>query len=197
MWWKFVIVAVLGYLIGGINFATVFAKLNKKNIRDMGSGNPGTMNMMRNLGAKWGALTFVCDALKGTISALLGSWIIGTVTGMYAGGLGAVLGHIYPIYSGLKGGKGVATAIGVFFATSPLWSLGTFVFILIVIGALTSLAGQARPSEPLYTDDAYYWPVMDTVVPSEPVYDKNIREFIFLEDTTQSPDTVVMRIIEK
>lgn len=70
-------------------------------------------------------------------------------------------------------------------------------FILIVIGALTSLAGQARPSEPLYTDDAYYWPVVDTVVPSEPVYDKNIREFIFLEDTTQSPDTVVMRIIEK
>ena len=70
-------------------------------------------------------------------------------------------------------------------------------FILIVIGALTSLAGQARPSEPLYTDDAYYRPVVDTVVPSEPVYDKNIREFIFLEDTTQSPDTVVMRILEK
>lgn len=144
MWWQFLVVVVLGYLIGGINFATVFAKLNKKNIRDMGSGNPGTMNMMRNLGAKWGALTFVCDALKGTVSALLGSWIVGSVTGMYAGGLGAVLGHIYPIYAGLKGGKGVATAIGVFFATSPLWSLGTFILILIVIlttkyGSLGSL----------------------------------------------------------
>ena len=144
MWWQYVIVALAGYLIGGINFATIFAKMNKKNIRDMGSGNPGTMNMMRNLGAKWGALTFVCDALKGTISALIGLWIIGSHTGMYAGGLGAVVGHIYPIYSGLKGGKGVATAIGVFFATSPLWSLGTFVLILIVIvttkyGSLGSL----------------------------------------------------------
>lgn len=73
-------------------------------------------------------------------------------------------------------------------------------FILFLIGAcfiaslpyrLSALAGAP------YTDDAYYWPVVDTVVPSEPVYDKNIREFIFLEDTTQSPDTVVMRIIEK
>ena len=144
MWWQFVIVALGGYLIGGINFATIFARLNNKNIRDMGSGNPGTMNMMRNLGAKWGALTFVCDALKGAISALLGLWIIGTDVGTYAGGLGAVVGHIYPIYSGLKGGKGVATAIGVFFATSPLWSLGTFVLILVVIlttkyGSLGSL----------------------------------------------------------
>jgi hypothetical protein len=49
----------------------------------------------------------------------------------------------------------------------------------------------------MYIDDAYYWPVVDTVGPADPVYDKNIREFIFVEDTTQYPDTVVMRIIEK
>ena len=48
-----------------------------------------------------------------------------------------------------------------------------------------------------YIDDAYYWHTMDTIVPSEPVYDRNAREFIFLEDTTQYPDTVVMRIVEK
>lgn len=144
MWWKYVIVALVGYLIGGINFATIFAKINKKNIRDLGSGNPGTMNMMRNLGAKWGALTFVCDGLKGAISALVGLWLIDSQTGMYAGGLSAVVGHIYPVYSGFKGGKGVATAIGVFFATSPLWSLISFVILLIVIittkyGSLGSL----------------------------------------------------------
>ena len=69
--------------------------------------------------------------------------------------------------------------------------------ILLIIGGLTSLIGQTRQTSPTYTDDSYYWPVVDTVVPSVPVYDKNIREFIFLEDTTQYPDTVVMRIVEK
>ena len=49
----------------------------------------------------------------------------------------------------------------------------------------------------LYMDDSYYWPLVDTIVPNEPVYDRNAREFIFLEDTTQYPDTVVMRIVEK
>lgn len=144
MWWQYLIIAIAGYLIGGINFATIFAAINKKNIRNLGSGNPGTMNMIRNLGAKWGALTFVCDGLKGTISSLIGLWILQTDVGMYVGGLAAVIGHIYPIYSGFKGGKGVATAIGVFFATSPWWSLGTFVLLLIVIlttkyGSLGSL----------------------------------------------------------
>lgn len=49
----------------------------------------------------------------------------------------------------------------------------------------------------LYMDDSYYWPLVDTIVPNEPVYDRHAREFIFLEDTTQYPDTVVMRIVEK
>lgn len=49
----------------------------------------------------------------------------------------------------------------------------------------------------LYIDDSYYWPLVDTIVPNEPVYDRHAREFIFLEDTVQRPDTVVMRIIEK
>lgn len=56
---------------------------------------------------------------------------------------------------------------------------------------------MAMGSRPLFTDDAYFWPVVDTIVPTEPVYDKNAREFIFLEDTTQYPDTVIMRIVEK
>ena len=49
----------------------------------------------------------------------------------------------------------------------------------------------------LYMDDSYYWPLVDTIVPNEPVYDRHAREFIFMEDTTQYPDTVVMRIVEK
>lgn len=132
MWWHYVLIALGGYLLGGVNFATIFAKLNKKNIRDMGSGNPGTMNVMRNLGAKWGILTLVCDGIKGALPSLIGLHVIG-VTGLYAGGLSAVFGHIYPIYTGFKGGKGVATSIGVFVVADPLWSLIAFGILLVIL----------------------------------------------------------------
>lgn len=71
------------------------------------------------------------------------------------------------------------------------------ILILSIIGGLATLTGQARQTAPLYTDDVYYWPVVDTLMPTVPVYDKNAREFIFMEDTTQYPDTVVMRIVER
>lgn len=78
--------------------------------------------------------------------------------------------------------------------------------IILFIGLLTiGLSAQivttkspnTKSSNTTYLDDAYYWPVVDTIVPTEPVYDRNAREFIFLEDTTQYPDTVVMRIVKK
>lgn len=67
------------------------------------------------------------------------------------------------------------------------------VLIILCLGSWILALG----SSPNYIDDAYYWPQTDTVAPAEPVYDKNAREFIFLEDTTQYPDTVIMRIVEK
>lgn len=78
--------------------------------------------------------------------------------------------------------------------------------IILFIGLLTiGLSAQivttkspnTKSSNSTYLDDAYYWPVVDTIVPTEPVYDRNAREFIFLEDTTQYPDTVIMRIVKK
>lgn len=132
MWWKFLIVALCGYLFGSVNFATIFAKLNKKNIHDMGSGNPGTMNVMRNLGAKWGVLTFICDGVKGALPALLGNILLGA-EGLYCGGLASVVGHCYPLYDKFHGGKGVATSIGVFVVANPLWSLIAFVILLVVL----------------------------------------------------------------
>ena len=70
--------------------------------------------------------------------------------------------------------------------------------IILTIGLLIpSLVALSPLASSPYTDDSYYWPVVDTLVSSQqPVYDKNMREFIFLEDTTQYPDTVVMRIVE-
>lgn len=70
------------------------------------------------------------------------------------------------------------------------------VFILLLSIAFCQLP-IANCQSPSYTDDAYYWPQADTVVSAEPMYDRNIREFIFLEDTTQQSDTVRMRIIER
>lgn len=137
MWWKYVVVCIIGYFLGCINTATIVAKANKKDIRKMGSGNPGTMNVVRNLGAKWGAVTLVCDLAKSAIPSVLGLLLIpespGGVCGLYAGGLSAVVGHIYPVINGFKGGKGVACAMGVFFVAAPLWSLVTFAVLLVFL----------------------------------------------------------------
>lgn len=82
--------------------------------------------------------------------------------------------------------------------------------IILIVGllipslvALSPLASSpntlplGRDGVGLYTDDSYYWSTVDTIVPTEPLYDRNAREFIFLEDTTQYPDTVIMRIVER
>lgn len=68
-----------------------------------------------------------------------------------------------------------------------------FILLIFISFGQLPIANSQLP----YTDDAYYWPQADTIVPSEPLYDRSAREFIFLEDTTQYPDTVVMRIINK
>ena len=72
--------------------------------------------------------------------------------------------------------------------------------IILTVGLLVPSLVASSPianSQSPYMDDSYYWPLVDTIVPNEPVYDRHAREFIFLEDTTQYPDTVVMRIVEK
>ncbi len=79
-------------------------------------------------------------------------------------------------------------------------TVGLLVPSLVALSPLASSPNtlpSGRGGVSLYIDDAYYWHTMDTIVPSEPVYDRNAREFIFMEDTTQYPDTVVMRIVEK
>ena len=143
MWWKIVISVIIGYLMGNINFAVIITRLNKKNIKEMGSGNPGTMNMLRNMGAKWGALTLIGDAAKSAIPSLIGNALVGPI-GMYAAGLASVVEHVYPVSMGFKGGKGVACAIGFFLVASPITALITFagivVFLLITqYGSLASL----------------------------------------------------------
>ena len=132
MWYYYVTICIIGYLLGAINFARVICHLKHKDISSMGSGNPGTMNMIRSMGLFWGVLTLILDSLKGAIPTLLGSLLIGP-EGMYAGGLSAVTGHVYPIWYKFRGGKGVATAIGVFAVASPITSLCTFPALVLLL----------------------------------------------------------------
>ena len=122
-------VAVCCYALSNVNFAIAFSKLFKKSdVRDYGSGNAGTTNMFRVYGLRMGALTFVCDTMKGVACCLLTKLIFGwstveAITAGYIAGLFAVLGHVFPVYHRFRGGKGVATSIGVAFSLQPILSL--------------------------------------------------------------------------
>lgn len=120
-----VVLAVCSYLFGNINWALIISKLKKTDIRKMGSGNPGTLNMSRNLGLGIGILTFVLDILKGAIPTIVAIIVFGNKTfvgfdfrivdlAMYLCGFSVVMGHIYPVFLKFKGGKGIASTIGVF-----------------------------------------------------------------------------------
>ena len=165
-WWQFVIVAIVCYFVGCFNFAVLISKIKGNNITKMGSGNPGTMNMSREFGLKIGLLTFFCDALKGGIPALIGYFVyrnyIFTGTGIavsdfirYFCGLFVVIGHIFPVTMKFKGGKGIASTLGLFWVSlscENLWLLLiSFAWLLCVVlfisltewGSLGSLLGAS------------------------------------------------------
>ncbi len=134
--WK-IIAAIAAYLVGSINFATVFAKIRHVNIRAVGSKNPGTMNVLRSVGKLWGVLTFVCDAAKGVAFALIGMYAVGKSTDwLFIFGLITIAGHVFPIYTRFKGGKGVATSIGVFMVANPIVASVVLVGLIVALFAL-------------------------------------------------------------
>ena len=113
---------VLSYLIGSINFAYLVAKYKKLDISSSGSGNPGTSNVMRTIGKKYAAIVLIGDVLKGFLPIFLFD------ENLLLCGFAAVIGHIYPIFYKFKGGKGVATYVGMYIAFSTLnpYSYGLF-----------------------------------------------------------------------
>jgi len=107
---------IFGYLVGSIPFGLVVTKLaGTPDIRTIGSGNIGATNVLRTGHKSLAAATLFGDALKGTAAVLLAAWWFGRDPALLAG-LGAVLGHVFPVWLGFKGGKGVATYIGVLIA---------------------------------------------------------------------------------
>lgn len=129
---EYVLLILCSYFIGNISWARIISKKNNGDITKSGSGNPGTMNMLRTYGAKLGFLTLILDALKGIVPSLCGMLLfkytgLNQDIGLYVGGLSAIIGHMFPAIYKFKGGKGVATSIGVFMVANPLWLILAFV----------------------------------------------------------------------
>ena len=122
---KWVIVAVAAYLLGCFQTGVVISRAKNVDIRQHGSKSTGTTNMFRVLGAKASALTFAGDFLKGVLACLIGKLLLGNAGASVAGIL-VVIGHMLPVTSGFKGGKGVATSIGTSILLNPLLGLSLF-----------------------------------------------------------------------
>lgn len=128
-----IVTVIAAYLIGSINFAVIFSKaFMKKDVRELGSGNAGATNVMRNGGFLPGFLTFVFDALKGFVACYIGQVVFDYifrqtgaelakgVIGAYICGFACMLGHVFPFFFAFKGGKGVATSVGIFAVCCPI-----------------------------------------------------------------------------
>jgi len=115
--------AAAGYLIGTFptaDLVTRVATRGEVDIRAVGSGNPGGFNTMQAIGKVWGVLVIVVDILKGAVAALVG-WAIGDTAGAYAGATAGITGHVLPLWSGFRGGKGVATSAGAVLVVFPVF----------------------------------------------------------------------------
>ncbi len=135
----YIILAVVCYFIGNITWARVVAKTKHDDITKHGSGNPGTLNSWRFYGFWPGVITFVLDMLKGLVGALAGYLIfkycgLNGEIALYVGGFACVLGHIFPVVFKFKGGKGIATSIGVFFVAN--WWVTLICFVAMIVSML-------------------------------------------------------------
>ena len=144
----YIIVAVIAYLIGSVNFSVLISKkMAGFDVREKGSGNAGTTNMLRSIGKKAAAITLVCDILKGVVSIGI-AIIVGNIAKnlnrellLQIAGIAVVIGHTFPVFFGFKGGKGVATSLGVLLMSN--WQIGliclVFALVLMVLTRMVSL----------------------------------------------------------
>lgn len=144
----YTIITIIAYLIGSINFSIIISKkFAGFDVREKGSGNAGTTNMLRSVGKKAAALTLICDILKGVIAILI-AIIAGAIIKdldkallVQLAGIAVVIGHTFPIFFQFKGGKGVATSLGVLLMVN--WQIGliclVFAVALIALTRMVSL----------------------------------------------------------
>ena len=144
----YIIVVRISYLIGSISFAVIISKkMAGFDVREKGSGNAGATNMLRSVGVKAAVLTLIGDCLKGVVAILI-AVLIGKIAKnldkallVQLAGIAVILGHTFPIFFNFKGGKGVATALGVVLVTN--WQIGliclVFALVLMVLSRMVSL----------------------------------------------------------
>ena len=167
----YIVIAVIAYLIGSINFSVIISrKMAGFDVREKGSGNAGSTNMLRSVGKKAALLTLVCDILKGVVSVLL-ALVIGKINSNVDGAIlvelaafFVVLGHTFPIFFEFRGGKGVATSLGVLLLIN--WKIGliclVFALILMALTRMVSLGSIAAailfPVLCIFITDCYLVP---------------------------------------
>ena len=141
----YIIMAIIAYCIGSVNFSVIISKkMAGFDVREKGSGNAGSTNMLRTVGKKAALLTLICDILKGVVAIII-SILIGAIVKdsnkellLQIAGIAVVLGHTFPIFFGFKGGKGVATSLGILLMSN--WQIGLICLVFaLVLMALTRM----------------------------------------------------------
>lgn len=150
-WWQIIVTAIVGYLLGSINFAIIITKIVDKNkdIREMGSGNAGFTNVLRSVGKGPAIFTIVFDFIKAIIAVIIGGILFSLIAsnseiqsiefssyGKYLAGFSCIAGHMFPIYFGFKGGKGVVTTAALMAVVD--WRVFIAVIVLFLIIFLIS-----------------------------------------------------------
>ena len=163
----YIIMAIIAYLIGSVNFSVIFSKkFAGFDVREKGSGNAGTTNMLRSVGKKAAAITLVCDILKGVVSIAI-AILLGNIPDMnkellvQIAGVAVILGHTFPVFFGFKGGKGIATSLGVLLLSN--WQIGLicliFALVLMCLTRMVSVGSCAAavlfPILTLFINDHY------------------------------------------
>ena len=147
----YVIIAIIAYLIGSVNFSILISKkMAGFDVREKGSGNAGTTNVLRNVGKKAAAITLICDILKGVITILIALLVAKIANANSAllcqiGAIEVAIGHTFPIFFGFKGGKGVATSLGIILMLN--WKIGLICLIFaLAIMAITKMVSLGSVS---------------------------------------------------
>jgi glycerol-3-phosphate acyltransferase PlsY len=136
--WREEAALAVAYLIGSLTFATILVRLTRGiDIRTVGSGNAGGTNVLRTSGKGLALVVALLDILKGVVAVLLMKMITYDPRWLGAAAVAAILGHVFPVFFGFRGGKGVATAVGSFAVLSP-WS------VLVIVGVFALVVGLTR-----------------------------------------------------
>jgi acyl phosphate:glycerol-3-phosphate acyltransferase len=128
-----ILAVIIAYILGSIPFAFIISRLKKKvDIRQLGTGNVGTMNTVREIGFLPGIAVLLLDMAKGSLSILIAQWLGVSLPWLFGAGIASISGHSWPLFLKFSGGKGVATTLGVLLAVTPLEFGLIFIAILII-----------------------------------------------------------------